>query len=306
MSSARVAVLALVAYVTTAGVIDAQIPLSTYTNTFSSPTATRGFFFQAPGPMVVTGLQVPDEIDARSQVVALYNRPAAPPQYPATSPATPVFFAAVTQNDVIAVVPPVTYQTGDWVGVLGAAGAANASLHSSYGAGNFSSHLLGQPITLLRMVMRDNIGNNSGVGDISAEGTTSIARVRVFVRGQGQALTYGSSSSTARLAVADPLPPSIGYMGGIHLMPGQAANAGGLLAVGSARASMPTPFGDLLVTPILLTLPVAGPIPATGTALSFHVPNNQALLGTLLTFQAAIAGPNTLTFTNGIEWTVGR
>jgi hypothetical protein len=285
----------------------AQLPLSNYTSTFSSTTATRGYFFQAPTMFVVTGLQVPDEMNVGSQVVALYKMSAAPPQYSASVPVTPVFFAAVTNGDVIPVVPPVVFQQGDWVGVLGAAGAANSTLRNSYGAGNYPSRVLGTPVTLLRFLMQANIGNNSGVGNVSAEGTASIARVRMFVGGQGAAVTYGTGTGNNTLAVSDPLPPSLGFNGEFRVRAGAATNLGGVLLVGGSRASVPTPWGTLLVNvPFLATVTLPGPVPVTGLPITVAIPNDPSLAGVVLTFQAGIADTAGVALTNGLQWTVGR
>lgn len=306
MHPARIALAAIFVGIAV-GAANAQIPLSPYASTFTGTAATRGYFFQTNIPMTVTGLQVPDERNIGMQVVALYKMAAAPPQYSASVPLTPVFYGQVTNPDIIPVVPPVTFQPGDWVGVLGAAGAPNGTLYNSYGTGNFTSRVLGQPITLLRMLMQANIGNTQGVGNVSAEGTAQIARVRMFVAGQGAAVRYGTSSGTGSLNVSDPFPPSIGFNGELLVVPGSTTNTGGVLLLGVTRGSLAIPpFGQLLVgLPILAILPVPGPIPAAGTPVTLAVPNDPGLLNGVVTFQAGIVDAGALTLTNGLQWTVG-
>jgi hypothetical protein len=298
---------ALAAPVLAAASVFAQIPLSVYTSTFSSASATRGYYFQAPVNFVVTGLQVPDEMNAGAQVVALYRMTAPPPQYSASVPVTPVFYAAASNVDVIPVTPPVIYQQGDWVGVLGAAGTANATLRNSYGAGNYTSRVLNNPITLLRFLMQANIGNNMGVGNVSAEGTASIARVRMFVAGQGEAVTYGTGAGLNALLVSDPNPPSIGYNAGFTVRPATGTNIGGVLVIGTARANLPTPWGTLLVNPPFLTaISLPGPIPIGGLPITTMIPNDPSLSGAVLTFQAGIVDMSVVGLTNGLQWTAGK
>lgn len=282
----------------------AQIPLPDFTSTFSSG-ATRGYFFTAPATMVVRALQVPDETNKGAQVVALYRLTAPPPQYSATVQVTPVFYAAVANTDVIPVTPPVIFQKGEVVAVLGAAGPTSGTISNSYGAGNYTSRVAGQPITLLRCLMQTNIGASNGVGLMSAEGTGSIARVRMFVIGQGEQVTYGASTAGGTLKVSDPNPPSISYTGQFQVVP-PGTNQGAILLLSGSRFSAPTPYGELLVG-----LPFAGSfvlptLPNSGSPVAIPLPNDQSLLNVVVTWQAGIVNAPNITLSNAIEWRIAN
>ncbi|MCB9920156.1 MAG: hypothetical protein H6832_17275 [Planctomycetes bacterium] len=282
----------------------AQIPLPNYTGAFTA-SATRGFYFTAPGPMIVNGLQVPDEAKRGKQVVALYKLTAAPPQYSQTVSVTPVFYAATTNNDVIPVVPPQIFQQGDVVAVLGAAGDASGSIVNSYGAGNYASHVNGQPITLLRCLMQTNIAASNGVGLMSAEGTASIARVRIFVVGQGQQLPYGAAAAGGELTVSDPNPPSINYTAQFQVVPA-GTNQGALLLIGTSRLNVNTPYGVLLVNLPFLATGVLPTLPSTGSPVSIALPNDTNLLGAIINWQAGVINAPNLALTNAMEWKIGN
>ncbi|MHC4922225.1 MAG: hypothetical protein ACYTKC_21880 [Planctomycetota bacterium] len=310
-------------------IASAQIAISNFSSTYSG-AQTRGFFFQAPIDFEVTGAQVPDETKKGKQMVAFYKLTAAPAAYPASTPATPVFFkTGVASGQVIAISPSLKFKKGDWFGVLGACGAISPSLKfkkgdwfgvlgacgpntgtvfNSYGAGMFKSSVLGMPVTLARFIMQKNIAAVSGVGGVSAAGTGSIARVRVYVKGHGASVNYGQGSVTAtpgELAGSDPNPPSIGTTAALVVKPGSATNSGGLLGLGTKRIIIVTPAGTFLNIPHWAVLPIPGPIPTTGSKINIAIPKDNTLLGVVVTFQAAIIKGSIFTLTNGVEWTGG-
>lgn len=294
----------LTAFALFAAAASAQIPLPNYSSSFSTSNATRGYYFTAPTTMFVNGLQVPDERNAGAQAVALYKLSAPPPQYSGSISVTPVFFAAVPNTDVIRFAP-VIFQKGDVVAVLGGAGAANSVMNNSYGSGNYASRVNGQPINLLRFLMQANIANNKGVGNVSAEGNGSIARVRMFVIGQGAQLPYGKSSGAGSLVVSDPNPPSIGFTGQFQVVPG-GTNQGALLLLGTSKISAPTPYGQLLVGLPFLSTAFLPTLPSAGTPVSIALPKDTNLLNANVLFQAAILSGTQLTLTNGMDWTINN
>ena len=286
--------------VTTA--LAAQIPMPGPGGT-NPDAVSRGFYFRSPTTFTVTHLQVADEMNTGRQNVALYRLSAEPPQEPRTVPGTPVFFASMTTYGLVPVLPPVTYQTGEWVGVLGICGFPTERTYSNTGVASFASRVLNHPITLTHLAMRVNIANTQGVGPL-AVGTVGNGRVRMFVTGQGKAVTYGDSSGQDWLAVADPRPPSINQMAEFQLNAGSESNLGGTILVSQTRASTVTPFGTLLVGPaFLLALPV--PPVFRSVPITFRLPNDTNLLNTVLTFQGGLVTNGALTLTNGLEWTIG-
>ncbi|MCA8970917.1 MAG: hypothetical protein KDC95_14070 [Planctomycetes bacterium] len=282
----------------------AQIPLPNYSGPFKA-SATRGYFFTAPTTVVVTGLQVPDEAKVGKQVVALYKLSAPPPAYSQSVAVTPVFYAAATNNDVIPIVPPQIFQKGDVVAVLGAAGDASGTIVNSYGSGNYSSRVSGQPITLLRCLMQTNIATSNGVGQMSSEGNGSIARVRMFVIGQGQQVPYGATAAGGELTVSDPNPPSINYTAQFQVVPA-GTNQGALLLIGASRLNINTPYGVLLVSLPFLATGVLPSLPSTGSPVSIALPNDTNLLGAIVNWQAGVINAPNIALTNAMEWKIGN
>lgn len=288
----------------------AQLPLPPFSSTYSQPQ-TRGYFFQAPVDFEVTGAQVPDETNKGNQVVAFYRMTAAPPAYTASRSENAVFYASATSDKVISINPSLKYKKGEWFGVLGACGPTSGTLANSYGAGMYNSSILGTPVVLARFIMQANIGTNSGNGAVSAAGTSSIARVRVYVKGGGSAVNYGmgtglGSIPAGALAHSDPSPPILGKTAALVLTPGTTSNTNAVLVIGNRRSTVNVGFGTLLAYPFFYVQGVSGPIASTGTTISFPIPNNAKLLGVQANFQAAVGVTGGFTLTNGMEWVAGN
>jgi len=291
--------------------VAAQLPLPNFGSTYSG-SGTRGYFFQAPIDFEVTGAQVPDETNKGTQMVAFYRMTAAPPAYSASRAEKAVFFkSGVPSDQVIPVSPALKFKKGEWFGVLGACGPNTGTVYNSYGAGMYNSSILGTPVTLARFIMQSNIAVTKGDGNVSAAGASSIARVRVYVKGHGSAVNYGKGTGLGSipapvLAHSDPSPPILGTKAALVLKPGITANTGGILVIGIKRSTINLGFGTLLAFPFLYTQGVSGPIPAAGSTISFSIPNNTNLLGVKATFQAAVGVTGGLTLTNGMEWVAGN
>ncbi|MCA8957896.1 MAG: hypothetical protein KDC87_17605 [Planctomycetes bacterium] len=287
-------------------VAKAQVPLPAYTSTFYAP-ATRGFYFQAPVTLDLTGLQVPDEGGMGAQVVAVYRLTSAPVLFPATVRSQPVFFRAdVPTDQVVQIATPIRIQKGEWVAVLGAAGKTFGSLANSYGSASFPASVAGMPITLHRCGMQSNIGSSNGVGDLFGEPSKDIARVRLYAAGQGQAIKYGTPAGTSELLPDDALPPTVGRPSALIVRPGTAMNLGAVLAVGHRRTAIPLPIGTLLTHPFYFEIPLGGPLPTTGRQVVHALSIDPAWIGFQVRFQAAILLPSGPELTDGLEWTVGR
>ncbi len=236
-----------------AGLAAAQIPLPDFSSTY--PGNTRGYYFQAPADLIVTHVQVPDETNVGKMLFGLYDLAAAPPAYSSTVDVNPVVFKMGKPSNVpYALVPPVTIKKGRWLAVLGACGLKTGSLKNSYGAAAYASSVLGNPVTLTRCGSQCNIATVKGVLSAStasglwSEAAGSIARVRLFIVGQGQAMTYDktTSASPASLLPSDPFPPMIGKTAKMKIK-SAAANSGSLLAIGILRSNVSVPgLGTLL------------------------------------------------------------
>jgi hypothetical protein len=259
-----------------------------------------------PVNFLVVALQVPDETNVGIQNVALYRTSADPTTLPSI---TPIFIqTGVPSSQRIVLPTPQMYQVGDWFSVLGACGTATGNMENSYGAATpYPSRVLGMPIQLSRLMLQAHIVPSQGIGQVYTN-TASFARVRVYVVGQGEALSYGTGggANPPSLLVSDPNPPSIGFTGAMLAKPGSANNSGGVLALGTAMSNVPTPFGPLLNLPQVVHLPIPGPIPSAGTLISLSIPKDPTLLGLNLYFQHAEVQGTTLSLGNGIAWGVGQ
>jgi len=292
-----------------AGLLSAQITLPRYTSSFSVSTATRGFFFQTPVAIVVTGLKVPNEKKHALQNVELYKLAGPPPAYSATAQGGQVFLRVGAPSDtVIPVVPPALYQAGDWVGVLGGCGDASV-MHSSYGQGNFQTTVLGQPITLQRLLTQTNLATSGGNQPYSTESGGSIARVEVYVVGQASGIPYGAGAGLGTLPPAQLIstfPPSINRTARLTLDPGTLSNQGGLVLLSLVKLTIPILHGTLLIAPPgLANFLVPGPIPLAGSPVDLPIPNAQAFFGATFYFQGFVISGMDFSFSNGVEWRIG-
>ncbi|MDO8349482.1 MAG: hypothetical protein Q7T30_04570 [Planctomycetota bacterium] len=173
----RFSLLAIAIFVAAASA-QTQLLLPAFGSTFSSASTTRGFYFQTPVAITITGLRVPDEAAAGVQCVEVSALAGAPPAYPVTASGGQVFYANNVPSSVV--IPcSLNFAAGSWIGVMGACGTA--TLKSSYGAGPFNTTIAGQPVTLSRFLTQTNLntsGNQPYSSDSSATG--SIGRVEVY------------------------------------------------------------------------------------------------------------------------------
>jgi hypothetical protein len=165
----------------------AQIPLPPFGNTFTT-TATRGYWFTAPVPFVITGVAVPNEAAQAFQaieIIDLGNTP--PPAYPGTVNGTQLYYSNNTPAaSVVPVAIPVA--AGQVIGVLGVCtatvGATNS--YNSYAsvAGPYASNILGQPVTLTRFGTQFGIGAG-GNQPCWQEAAGQLSRVELYVSAGG-------------------------------------------------------------------------------------------------------------------------
>ena len=283
--------------------------MSPFVSTFSNASLTRGFYFKAPTNFIVTHLMVPDEakVKGQKQLVALYRRKTEPIQTASRFSGTPVFKNFKTDpGKLVPVIPPVIYKKDEWFLVLGCIGNST-KVYNSYGGPGTKSFVLGMPITLSRLGLQANLQSATPHTTMFGQRASSlIGRVRVFVAGNGRGEPYGVGSG-GELDYSDPFPPSIGKKGEMIFKPGTASNTGGVLAVGLRRGNLPLPFGNLLVSPVLLLLPVGkGALPLAGTPVSFNIPNQASLSGVKVVFQGGVGLKSGLTLTNGMEWVLNK
>ena len=154
----------------------AFLDVGPYSNTYSSSSGTRGYWFTAPVSFTIKGLRVPTDVGTEPQNIQVVSFPGgAPPSYPTstTSHTTLAYHKAVPGTDWINMNIPVTQ--GDVIGILGARGTS--VMKNSYGASGYSSMVNGQAMMLNRLIYQANV-HNAAAGALSGN-TGPIARVEM-------------------------------------------------------------------------------------------------------------------------------
>jgi len=161
------------------------VPVPAFNNTFSSTGATRGLFFQAPIPFIITDFSVPDETSAGVQNVEIYVTSVPPPAFSALlqPTASELRFAAYNVPVTGTPIPTgnINVAPGQWVIAIGACGTT--TMNNSYAAsGAFASNVLGAPISMARCGTQFNIFTNPGPANgLWSEVAGPISRVELFV-----------------------------------------------------------------------------------------------------------------------------
>lgn len=291
----RIASASLVLLLAGSALAQTQIPLPPYTSTFASTTATRGLYFQAPLPFVIVGLRVPDERAAGVQCVEVLNLPGPPPLYSQTATGTQLFYANNQPSSQI--IPcSIPIQQNDWVGVLGACGTS--TMNNSYGAGNFASDVLGQPITLARLLTQTNLHNTGGNQPYSTEAGASIARVEIYVvpaTGYASWLPYGNGCGNPAVRLGASARPVVGQSFNLVTSNIPAGSQLGATVLSYSQLLPPIPLASLGMPgceqhagldATLIFLP-------TGTtgSVGLSIPNRQSFAGQTIFSQSATFSP---------------
>lgn len=273
----------------------------------SSVPSTRGFYFQAPTRFSIVSALVPDEAATGLQNIAIYRLAGAPPIYPGTATGGLDFFQVGAPSSA-RVACALSFEAGEWVGVLGACG--NVVMVQSYGGGPvgpFASSVLGMPAPLTQLRAQANIALSQGANSYSSDPASVISRVILGVSAC-TSIAYGAGTPSG---LGPPAPalrtgtlPLLGSTATI-LVDNQDLNAIGVLAVGSGRANLPTPLGTELVATIgaVGLIPVL-PLGIGSNTFSFVVPNDAALQGQgPFNWQDANLTPSgQVALSNGLEW----
>ncbi len=288
-----------------------EVEMRPFRTTYSDPFTTRGYFFQTPVAISITGLQVPDETSHGIQNVEVFNLGTAPPAFPTTSTGTSVFYAAgAPSNQVLPT--NLHFAPGDWVGVLGACGTS--TMHNSYGLAG-PTDILGHTVQLRRLITQTNLnsGGNQPYTGFPA-GVADIGRVHMHLGLAPVGVDYGvgtdAGSGTPTLTTCV-LPSIGGGKGQLVAEQFDAGNIGGWLIVGLNRANIPVLNGTLLVGTSIATVPIATPMPVGGEVpINLSIPNDPALINcSSLTFQVITLTPasaGVYNATNGTEWQIGQ
>ena len=285
------------------------IPLPAFGRTYTAAGATRGLWFQSPIRFSIVSLKVPDESNHGLQNVAVYRMAAAPPAYAGNaSGGLELFQAGVPSASNIPCV--LSFDTGEFVGVLGACGDAT-TMRTSYATpvGPYLSSIFGNPVSLTRFLTQTNIVAQSGNGAYSSEAAFEVGRVVMGVSAAvGLKYDLGSASGTGAPAptLKTTALPILGQTAQLTIDQ-QDVNVFGFVVLGFGRANVPTPFGTLLVNPIVYSdLLNGGGLMGPGQfTYSFNIPLDPALNGAgpanwqNINF---VTGPGAFSMSNGQEW----
>ncbi|MBI5853465.1 MAG: hypothetical protein HZB39_20840 [Planctomycetes bacterium] len=285
------------------------IPIHDFGSTFSSATLTRGLWVQAPTRFSSVSLEVPDESAHGLQNVAVYRMASAPPAFSGCARGGRRFLQAGTAS--AAVIPcVVSYDTGEFVGALGACGDAT-TMRSSYATsvGPFLSSIFGNPVTLTCFLTQTNIAVTGGNARYSSEAAFEVSRVVYAISAAvGLAYDVGSASGTGAPAptMKTTALPILGQAAQLTIDQ-QDVNVFGFVALGFGRANVPTPFGTLLVNPIVYADVVdGGALMGPGQfTYNFPIPLDPALNGAgPVNWQNInfVTGPGAFSMSNGQEW----
>jgi PKD repeat protein len=283
------------------------IPLPAFGTTYTAQQ-TRGYWFQAPVRFSIVSAQVPDESNQGQQTVALYRLAGAPPAYAGSATGGLEFYAA-QQPSAVALPCVVSFDAGEFVGVLGACGDLT-NMRNSYAtpAGPFASSVLGQPTTLTRFLTQANLISSGGTGPYSSEATGQLSRVTLGVSA-AVGLQYGTGTPSP-FATAPTLRttalPLLGQTAQLTFTTND-AQVIGIVGVATGRANLPTPLGTLLINGVAGTDVINGGAVLTpgSYTYSFAIPNTPALQGYgPVNWQAAslVLPSGVFALSNATEW----
>ncbi|MFA5670679.1 MAG: T9SS type A sorting domain-containing protein [Balneolaceae bacterium] len=190
-----------------------MMPLPNFNNVYSGNV--RGYWFTAPTSFIITGVKVPTDAGTGLQNIQIIKiNDATPVAWSASSTNfTTLAYIQGATNDVVQSLNLMVNQ-GDIIGVLGQAGLANSY---SVTGGPFSSTILGQPVTLNRLIHQGNLTSGPATDYSWEVGSAAISRVELY---------YNS-----------PTPCSGAPSGGTANGPALACGAFGLSLSGSTSAS---------------------------------------------------------------------
>ena len=152
--------------------------------TYSSSSATRGYWYVAPIDHTITALRVPNiTSEVQNIQVVRFNGNTPPPVFPTdTSAHTTLFYTSTGSSANNWVSVSIQVFQGEVIGILGARGTS--TMNNPYGGGNpYSTTMGGQAVDLNRLVYQANL-HNGQAGDLSTETGGSYSRVEMTYTAQ--------------------------------------------------------------------------------------------------------------------------
>jgi hypothetical protein len=279
--------------------LPSPLVMPSFSYTYSA-LGTRGYWFEVPSTMRLTGFQVPNEGSAPQMAAWIVQLPAAPSgSVPITAKETLFLGHSLPSGSAHVFAQPIPIQEGTWVGVLGAAhGIASRTMLNSYGNGDFTSSILGRPSKLRRLTGPALQGMSGGVGTVEVESSGLIGRVELLIEGNLIAPVLRPGSL-----------PVFGSRAELELAAGIPNAQGGLLFASLRRYRNPgaTPWGDLWVDPTQMLFALL--VPGGSGQIALPVPKyKRGFAGFRLLFQAGVfdLSSGLFGFSNGVQWTIGQ
>jgi len=288
------------------------IPVPAFSSTLASTVATRGFWFQTPTRFSVITAQVPDETNDGTQNVAIFRLAGAPPVSSAVASGG-LEFAALNQPSANNIPCAVSFDAGEYVGVLGACGTT--TMQNSYAnvAGSVASSVLGQPTTLTRFGTQFNINTTGADHPYWQEPPEQLSRVVLGVTACA-AIPYGTGSPSGLGPAAPKMRgtalPFIGQTA-VHSVTQNDALVLQMMVGGFGRLAFPLPpFGTILIGSVNLIDVMNGgaPVGPGTTTWSFPIPPSPSLVGQSINWQNAhiVIPTGEWALSNGVEWWIGN
>ena len=274
--------------------------------------STHGFWFQSPTRFSIISARVPDLANV-TQNVAIFRLPAEPMHFPATSSGGLEFFA-LNQPMASPIPCAVSYDAGEYVGVLGAGGIPFTAMRNPHGipAGVFASSVLGVPTALTRFGTSFTINTQGADHPYWQELNGQISRVILDVTACA-AIAYGTGSPSGLGPAAPKMrAAALPFLGQtvVHTVEQHDAFVFQFMAGGFGRASITLPpYGTILIgsLDLLEIMPSGFPAGPGTTAWWFVVPNLPSLVGATINFQNVnlVLPSGAWSMSNGIEWVIG-
>ncbi|MFM1873347.1 MAG: hypothetical protein RL398_2769 [Planctomycetota bacterium] len=283
------------------------IPVPGFGSTYSSGTSTRGLWFQTPVKFSIVSATVPNEANEAVQNVLIYRLAGAPPVYSATATGG-LEFASLGQPVGAPIPCAVSFDAGEYIGVIGACGTTTMKTSYATPTGPFQTSVLGVPTTMTRFGTQFNIYTNTNHDTLPywQEVAGAIGRVVLGVTAAA-GIPYGDGSPSGAGPTAPRMRctalPFVGQTTTLSVEQGD-NNVIGFMVGGFGRTSIPTPYGTILIANQVLTQLMTPGIVGPGTySFSWATPNNTALIGIDVNFQyaQALVGTNQIALSNGVE-----
>lgn len=149
-----------------------SLPLPVHNSVYTGNT--RGYWFQSPSTIQITGVNVPIDAGTGVSSVAIVRfNSGPPPTYSiTTNDFTVLGFWQNFTEDTLSVCVPIT--SGDYIGVLGVRGSSN-----SYATAPYTSSINGIPVDLTRLGMQYDL-STIAPQELWTEAGSSISRVNLI------------------------------------------------------------------------------------------------------------------------------